>query len=203
MSRADSKERTRALLVRSAGKVFAKRGYNAATVEQISEAAGFSRGAFYANFDDKADLFLTILEEERERDFEDLAAEVAAAERTGDILSALHRWFTRVLVSGPLQRATAEFRLAACDHARHRRRLAKNARAVRTASAGLIAQYCERHELELTVEPEIFATMVIAAVGGFADQLRLDPGSIQPDTIGLTLVALWNGVTKPTNGRVP
>jgi hypothetical protein len=34
-------------------RVFARCGYEAATVEDIMESAGFSRGAFYSNFDSK------------------------------------------------------------------------------------------------------------------------------------------------------
>lgn len=196
ISRAESKARTRTRLLSSGAKVFAKRGYNAATVEEIADAAGFTRGAFYANFQDKADLFLTILEDARRHDFDDLAVQVEAGDATGHVLEAMNRWFMRVLVSGPLQRATAEFRLAASDDARHRRRLAKNARAVRAAAAALITEYCDRHAIELTVDAETFATMVTAAVGGFADQLRLDPESVTSDTIALTLTALWDGVTR-------
>ena len=49
-------------LVDAAIKVFAYAGINGATIEQICDAAGFTRGAFYSNFTSKNDLVLAILD---------------------------------------------------------------------------------------------------------------------------------------------
>jgi AcrR family transcriptional regulator len=43
--------------------VFSERGYLAASLEQIAEAAGFSKGVVYSQFGSKADLFLAVLEQ--------------------------------------------------------------------------------------------------------------------------------------------
>ncbi len=53
---------TRDKLVDAAVRVFAEKGVLGATVEEICEAAGFTRGAFYSNFDGKDALCLAILE---------------------------------------------------------------------------------------------------------------------------------------------
>lgn len=65
---------TRERLITAAVAVFADRGINGASVEEISEAAGFSRGAFYSNFADKSELVLALLERS-------MTAQFAAAER--------------------------------------------------------------------------------------------------------------------------
>ena len=52
----------REVVLSTAREVFAERGYGAATLDQIAEAAGFSKGVVYSQFDSKADLFLTVLE---------------------------------------------------------------------------------------------------------------------------------------------
>lgn len=44
------RSRTRERLLDAAYEVFADTGVHTASVEQISEAAGFTRGAFYSNF---------------------------------------------------------------------------------------------------------------------------------------------------------
>jgi AcrR family transcriptional regulator len=49
---------TRDLLLRAAEQVFARVGYEKAQVEEIAEAAGFSKGALYAHFKSKEELFL-------------------------------------------------------------------------------------------------------------------------------------------------
>jgi len=53
---------TRDRLVDAAVAVFAEKGVLGASVEEICEAAGFTRGAFYSNFDGKDALCLAILE---------------------------------------------------------------------------------------------------------------------------------------------
>src|SRR3954465_15842722 len=55
-------EETRSKLLRSAQKVFAKVGFEAARLEDIAKEAGHTRGAFYAHFSRKEDLFFALLE---------------------------------------------------------------------------------------------------------------------------------------------
>jgi AcrR family transcriptional regulator len=53
---------TRDLLLSAAEQVFARVGYEKAQVEEIAEAAGFSKGALYAHFKSKEELFLGLYE---------------------------------------------------------------------------------------------------------------------------------------------
>ena len=53
---------TRELLLSAAERVFARVGYEKAQVEEIAEAAGFSKGALYAHFKSKEELFLALYE---------------------------------------------------------------------------------------------------------------------------------------------
>jgi AcrR family transcriptional regulator len=66
----------------AATAVFAGRGVIGASVEEICEAAGFTRGAFYSNFADKDALVLALLEA-------GVAAQYAAAERAVDELKSV------------------------------------------------------------------------------------------------------------------
>ena len=109
LSRPESKARTRARLLDAGTAVFERDGFHAATVEAIAEQAGFTRGAFYANFADKADLLLTLLEE-RSRVGLDLLTDELAGEPSEQALPAIVRWFGERFVSPlPLERALAEF----------------------------------------------------------------------------------------------
>lgn len=60
-SRKQSQAQTRERLLRAARAEFARRGVAAASIDRISESAGFSRGAFYANYADKHDVLLELL----------------------------------------------------------------------------------------------------------------------------------------------
>lgn len=62
LSRAEQKVRTRNRLVDAAARVIARRGLGGSSVDEISEEAGFSSGAFYANFSSKDEVFAQALE---------------------------------------------------------------------------------------------------------------------------------------------
>jgi len=54
------RENTRARLLEAAAEVFAEIGLEGASVEAICDRAGFTRGAFYSNFESKDELFLQL-----------------------------------------------------------------------------------------------------------------------------------------------
>ena len=51
---------TRNLLLSAAEQIFARVGYEKAQLEEIAESAGFSKGALYAHFKSKEELFLAL-----------------------------------------------------------------------------------------------------------------------------------------------
>lgn len=55
---------TRLRLMSAAVEAFAERGVMAASVEDICERAGFTRGAFYSNFTDKDELVLALIDKQ-------------------------------------------------------------------------------------------------------------------------------------------
>jgi AcrR family transcriptional regulator len=61
LTRAEKQAETRRLLLEAAETVFRRRGFAGATVEEITETAGFSRGAFYSNFESREQLFIELL----------------------------------------------------------------------------------------------------------------------------------------------
>jgi AcrR family transcriptional regulator len=63
--RAVAKQRTREKIVTAAKSLFAKRGYEGATIRDIARTAGMSTGAVFASFADKSDLFTDIAETEQ------------------------------------------------------------------------------------------------------------------------------------------
>src|SRR6478609_4630153 len=65
MTRAESKQQTRAAILAAAREVFARDGFHGATLDRVAEAAGFTKGAVYSAFDSKADLFLAVYEAHR------------------------------------------------------------------------------------------------------------------------------------------
>ncbi len=70
-------------VLEAAGKIFRRKGFHAASLEEIADEAGFSKGVIYSQFDSKDDLALTLIERRMEW-------------RTGQTLE---------LVQGPVDRA--------------------------------------------------------------------------------------------------
>lgn len=74
MTRQESRAQTRERLLEAANLLFARGGYGGASVDAIAAQAGYSKGAFYSNFDSKEAIFLELLARH-------MAAEAAQLER--------------------------------------------------------------------------------------------------------------------------
>ncbi|MDX3003888.1 TetR family transcriptional regulator [Kribbella solani] len=89
--RAESQARTRERLLAAAAELFAERGVHGASVEQIAERAGYTRGAFYGNFAGKPELVAALLDERTQREY----AEIVAIGAGPDPVAALRDWHRR------------------------------------------------------------------------------------------------------------
>jgi AcrR family transcriptional regulator len=79
------REATRQKLLDAAAQVFAEVGLDAASVEAICERAGFTRGAFYSNFESKDELFLELAGRVARARVESVRERVAQLESDGDL----------------------------------------------------------------------------------------------------------------------
>lgn len=79
------REATREKLLDAAAQVFAEEGLDAASVEAICERAGFTRGAFYSNFDSKDELFLELAGRVARARVASVRERVALLEREGGL----------------------------------------------------------------------------------------------------------------------
>lgn len=81
---------TRTAVLKAALSVFSEKGYAAATLDDVAEAAKVTRGAIYWHFKGKADLYNTLVEEFSARG---AAVVQAAVEEGGTLLDILRRVF--------------------------------------------------------------------------------------------------------------
>ena len=79
------REATRQKLLDAAAQVFAEEGLDAASVEAICERAGFTRGAFYSNFETKDELFLELAGRVARARVESVRERVARLESDGGL----------------------------------------------------------------------------------------------------------------------
>jgi AcrR family transcriptional regulator len=203
LRRAEAKARTRAALLSAGERVFAAEGFHAATVEAIAEAAGFTRGAFYANFKDKADLLLTLFEEHGRADLARLAQQLEV--NPADYgLGALVGWFEQTFAAtSPLDVAMAEFIPLAVHNPAHIERIRRRARDTRAQVTAIVETECARAGFAIPIPAERFATMIIAVVDGLAGLHRLDPQVAPSEMLAEALTYLGEGLaasaqTEPT-----
>ena len=76
---------TRQRLMTAARGAFAEHSVEAASVEEICEAAGFTRGAFYSNFSDRSDLVLAMIQQSIQTQFAAAERAIATMKEAGDL----------------------------------------------------------------------------------------------------------------------
>ena len=178
LSRAEQNDRNRALLLDAARRVFLTRGYYAATLEQIADEAGFSKGVVYSRFASKADMFLALLEDriqERAAQNAALARRLAGSGNFAALLDLAQRaergapgW--RLLVT--------EFRVhAARDPELNRRYAALHARTVVGIARALVS-ISEGAGETLASPPRQLAELVLAIETGLALEQSANPDAL-------------------------
>jgi AcrR family transcriptional regulator len=168
LSRAEQNDRNRALLLAAARRVFLARGYYAATLEQIADEAGFSKGVVYSRFASKADMFLALLEDrisERAAQNAELARRLAGS---GDFEAVLDLAQRAERAAPGWRLLVTEFRIhAARDPELNRRYAALHARTV-DGIAQVLASVSEGGAEALPFPPRQLAELVQAIETGVA-----------------------------------
>jgi AcrR family transcriptional regulator len=178
LSRAEQNDRNRALLFAAARRVFLARGYYAATLEQIADEAGFSKGVVYSRFASKADLFLALLEDR----ITERAAQNAQAARdlagTGNF-AALVDLVQQAEQAAPGWRLLlTEFRIhAARDPELNRRYAAVRGRTVEGIARSLI-MISEEGEQSLPLPARQLAELLLAVENGLALEQQANPDAL-------------------------
>src|SRR5205807_2113634 len=78
-TRHEKQQRTRSSLLKAASKLFCRRGLEGTSIDEVAAAAGYTKGAFYANFRSKEELFLVMLDERFSAELERIDRALAGA----------------------------------------------------------------------------------------------------------------------------
>jgi AcrR family transcriptional regulator len=117
LSRDEQTAATREDLLQAARRVFADRGYHAASLDEVAREAGYTKGAVYSAFGAKGKLFLAVYEREMVRRWSAVEDEVQVSLAAGEVPDpgeqAARNFFARMQAEGPWLLALMEFRLHA------------------------------------------------------------------------------------------
>jgi AcrR family transcriptional regulator len=190
---------TRERLITAARTVFARHGVEGASVEEICEAAGFTRGAFYSNFADRSELVLAMIQQS-------MQFQLAAAQRAIETMKAAGDLDPEELVAIALFALTgagAALGTASQDVITDRAMMLYAARDAdlrgpylsfvdqTTAQVqALIADALEHAHLELTVSVEAGVALLIATHNHLQTLGLFDPRRADPALLGTVLASI-------------
>src|SRR6202050_5373576 len=124
-------EATRRALLDAARRIFARDGFEATRIEDIAGATGHTRGAFYAHFNSKEDLFFALFEQEAGDRLRGLRSVMEECPDSEARLRALRKYYVARVSDRQWVMLALEFKLFALRHPRLRARLARPPRPMR------------------------------------------------------------------------
>jgi AcrR family transcriptional regulator len=169
-------QHTRDVLLDAAGEVFAKRGFGGAALEDIAEAAGYTRGAIYSHFGTKEELFLAVIERHLLRflnGFEDI---IGAFESLADLDVAqfAERWRELTIAGSDSAALGYEFSLFLLRNPGARERLAAKREETIQSLADYIGTNIARLGGTLTIPADALARVLIASHDAVTINAHLD-----------------------------
>ena len=195
LTRAQKKAETRSSLLEAAAKVFARRGMQQASIDEVAEHAGFTKGAFYANFKSKEELFLAMLDDRFAKHVEEIDRVLASDAETEDQARAGAVNFIDLVTSDPeWERLFYEFSAYATRNENFRRELAARRRHLQERMADLYRRRAEQLGVEPPFPMEDISRMTFAMADGIALQKLLDPESVSDDLYPTMLATFFAGV---------
>jgi AcrR family transcriptional regulator len=201
--RSTRKAETRARLLEAAASVYARSGFNGATLDQVAAEAGFTKGAVYAHFGSKENLLFALLEEHMRSQLEEQVElfdrERATWERP---IAGSASWVASLEQEPDRFRLLIELWAYAQRDERLRERLAMGMNAMR----GTIARFAQESAVDAGMDPllpvsEQYATVAVGLSLGLPLVALLDPGSVSPGLLGATLSILVKATQSSEEAR--
>jgi AcrR family transcriptional regulator len=197
LARAERKERTKGEVVEAARTVFLRRGFHAASLDEIAEEAGYTKGAVYSNFASKDELFLGVLDahfERRMRRYTDAALdEQTLDEAYRAVAGLMFEEDRREPEWAPL---LLEFWAHASRRERLRAAVVERRERFLNAVAALIEELVSRHGAELLIPAKEAARASGGLMRGVGIEWLLEPSTASRELFEEMHLALMAGLTR-------
>jgi AcrR family transcriptional regulator len=197
-------ERTRATrrkLLDAAKRIFARDGFEAARLEDISAGAGYTRGAFYANFKSKEDIFFALLEEWVAERIESVTDVLRRNSEPLEKLRSLRKHYAEIAWDRRLVLISMEFKLFALRHPEAHARLRNRHRRIRASLGKLHAELMMTLGGTLPIaSPAVSACLGAVAQGVLLEHL-VDPMTLSEDDAHHCLGIFFDSVFQPGHSQ--
>ena len=194
LTQAESREQTRHRLLGAAAKVFAEKGYAGASLEEISELAGYTTGALYYHFSNKQQLFLELLRAGWSRQNSNWAGTVTTVfeDARSDPFDALDRFVATLAEwEDALEPLQGEFWLYALRNPDGMALIADELREQVELLQPVIATAMKEAGTPTGIDPAEMTTLALATFQGLARRRRIDPTAVADDLFARALRRLF------------
>jgi AcrR family transcriptional regulator len=183
-----TRAQTRARLLEAAAEVFAARGYERATLEDVAAAAGLTKGAVYSNFPGKEELFFALMKDRVDERLA-LASEAVTRQATaaGAVSDAGSELAALISTESDWHLLFIEFWARAVRDPRISGEFARKRRTVRASIAAFLEQQAVREDVDLPAPADQLAVAVLALSNGVAIEHLADPENVDPSVVGVAL----------------
>jgi AcrR family transcriptional regulator len=176
LTRERRRQQTHDVLVAAATEVFAQRGYEGASLEEIAETAGFTRGAIYKHFAGKEDLFYAVCDVLNERVIEAFRAIAPSSpdSKEWDVARLADMWRASVIDVDDLLAIGMEYQLYVLRNPSARERAVAHRRRNRALVAAFIEEVAGRAGMTLRLPAPTLASVILASADGLNYAARVD-----------------------------
>ncbi len=193
--RQERAEVTRSRLIGAAEKIFARDGFEAAKLEEIATTAGYTRGAFYANFESKEDLFLALLEREISTRIDRVETAMEKIVDPDAKLQAFREFFLSMCQDRRWSLLALEFKLFAVRHPEVKTRLATMNRRMVGSRIGVLQDILEGSGRRLPISASAVAMSLSAVTHALALEHMLDRGLMPEEDLRKILGTYFDSLT--------
>ena len=198
-------ERTRATrrrLLDAAKRIFAQDGFEAARLEDIAAVAGYTRGAFYANFESKEDIFFALLEEWVNERIESITSDLRQHSDPEAKLAALRTHYAGLAKDRRLVLISMEFKLFALRHPEAHTRLRSRHRRIRASFGELFAEIMNALGRGTPVDYPAASACLSALSQGLLLEHLLDPKTLSDDDVRRVLGLFFDSIFQAAPGAI-
>ncbi len=194
LTREQSRDQTRQRLFDAAQSIFLSKGFVAASVEDIAELAGYTRGAFYSNFGSKSELFLQLLKRDHENVMADMRAIFEAGETREQMEASVLQYYSTHFRDNECFLLWMEAKLQAARDPEFRVGFTACLRELREATTEYVSQFSERVGTPLPLPARELAIGLLALSDGMQFSAAFDPQGVPPETTEAVLAGVFRRV---------
>lgn len=186
-------EATKKKLLASALRIFARDGFEAARIEDIAVDAGYTRGAFYAHFQSKEDLFFALLEHQSERYIRLIEQNLEKCATDEERLSTLREFYVNRAADRQWTILGLEFKLYALRHPKLRAQFARRHRNIRSKLKWQAVDRLWPKNMQCAPEStDVRKLSLHAVLNGLVLEQAYDPASLSNAQVAAVLHRLFD-----------